>query len=96
MEATIERINAIAGLARFGKTDPETSLPFLTQVEAVLSGGSPVGLLEGDLIVDYGGVYDVVMAIGVEKLKDQGMGDGRIVDGSVDVSLLSGRGGSTS
>lgn len=28
------RINAIAGLARFGKTDPETSLPFLTQVEA--------------------------------------------------------------
>jgi HEAT repeat protein len=28
------RINAIAGLARFGKADPETSLPFLTQVEA--------------------------------------------------------------
>src|SRR6185436_14889513 len=28
------RINAIAGLARFGKTDPEPSLAFLTQVEA--------------------------------------------------------------
>jgi HEAT repeat protein len=28
------RINAIGGLARFGKTDPETSLAFLTQVEA--------------------------------------------------------------
>jgi HEAT repeat protein len=28
------RINAIGGLARLGKTDPETSLAFLTQVEA--------------------------------------------------------------
>jgi HEAT repeat protein len=28
------RINAIGGLARFGKTDPEPSLAFLTQVEA--------------------------------------------------------------